>query len=263
MTDAMRDATNQPLAVDAQELVKSDILSATAFLDVENEWCCVVSLNPQQATNTVPLLVDGSSGPFVAQSGSPFFVSGRQRFRLASGAGAYVMRASRRELLSTPGRSQEYANNSAGFSESFIYSGVVGFLTVATDWLYLGADLVWRQATIGSTPAGMPFGRNAPDKNLAGRYYEIEWAFSVDVGTPNLQVVRDAGAAFKQSTLISGTGTPNTGNARVGDTYSGPTGPAALAQAQVLGCGLWTLAFVNNVNATFTVQGLSVIRQGF
>lgn len=265
-----RDVTNQPLAVQAQEIVRAELVAAGAYVDAENEWLCFTTLNPQQVTGFIKLFVD--SGSFYAESGSPFFVSGRQRFTLDTGAGVLLQRASREELLSTPGRGREYPDNGAAFSEVLDSANFsIGF--AAGNWAYLDENLNWAAGLLNTLPAAaFPFGWGAPDKNLAGRFYAGEFLISSSAPATAFQVGIASllgGSGAPSLTCVSGSLTANAGSFRVGDlgTTLVPLttfGPNDMTMAHVHCRERWTIVIRPNAAVATTFSGdIKMIRRGF
>lgn len=256
-----RDAINPEIEIGNQIYPRAEIIPATGSFTAYDEWVQLTSLNPGQASGQI-LLVTSSNQFFLAGSGQPFFVSGRQRYSLQTGAGVFLQRAPRKELFSRS-TARDFPNNGAAFND--VYEGTLNIAVPLGSWAFLDPNMVWQ--TSAFTLTGGLFGFGAPIKDLAGRYYDITYQLAASAGTCFLQTVHSINGVFDGQAISMDRASPR-GTARVGDDLSpgivnGPNyGATNWGSYNAHGSALWTLAVVTSVAATITGY-VRVIRRGF
>lgn len=268
---SIRDAINRILEQNAQQQIRLETVPNNGTFGAYDEWICVTSTNPQQATGAVNLIVNGSGTTTIVGNGVPFFVSGSQKFTANTGAAVYVQRAQRKELLTNLGAAgRDFPNNGASFSD--IWEDAPSIVLALGQWAILDNNLQWNVQPFGVFPGGLegPFGYAASRKEFAGRYYELAYRFNASAGNTSLEIVGELGAnsgAYENGPPFSHSAVAIRGSARVGDTFQLATRDSSLGatnynQAQVQGQPRWTLCLRASLACTIT-GNISVIRQGF
>lgn len=264
-----RDVATRALQLGDQYQPRADIIESGGTFVAADEWIQCISLQPQQASGIVRLLAEG--GGFYTGD-EPFYVSGSRIFTVDTGGQVLVQRAVRRELLSRM-LARDFAANGAAFVDCYQETFTAPALGVNTNWVYLDRNLTWQLAAIGQTPLGMPFGWGAADKNVAGRYYNVEFGTQDNGnGLTTVYFIASNSPTGLDTTGVGYNVSVNQaamhGICTVGDETPGSIGSNAPAgvgfQSSMKSARLWTIGIgVNVAGATGPGGFLSVIRRGF